>query len=67
MQARDVEWNSIAGLYAPGVDNLPFYARTHRFQMPGSTVVFEPHSGFATARHTMEKPQRRAAFFWAAL
>lgn len=55
MQACDVDWNPIEGLYVLGVDSFPFYTQMYYFQLPGSAVAFELHSGLVAARHAVEK------------
>ena len=38
-----------------GVDSFPFYTQMYYFQLPGSAVAFELHSGLVAARHAVEK------------
>lgn len=54
MQATDVNWDPIEGLYVIGVDSFPFYSQMYYFQLPGSAVAFELHSGLVAARHVAE-------------
>ena len=54
MQAADVDWNPIKGLYVIGVDSFPFYTQMYYFQLPGSAVAYELHSGLVAARHAAE-------------
>lgn len=54
MQACDVDWNPINGLYVIGVDSFPFYTQMYYFQLPGSAVAYELHSGLVAARHIKE-------------
>lgn len=51
MQAVDVNWIPIKGLYVIGVDSFSFYTQMYYFQLPGSAVAFELHSGLVAARH----------------
>lgn len=51
MQALDPNWQPIAGLYVVGVDSLPFYPSMYYFNMPGTAIAFEIHSGLVAARH----------------
>lgn len=51
MQAADIEWKPIPGLYVVGVDSFPFYTQIYYYQLPGSAVAFELHSGLVAARH----------------
>ncbi len=53
MQALDSDWNEIPGLYVIGVDSLPFYQSFYYFNMPGSAIAFEIHSGLVAARHAV--------------
>ena len=55
MQACDVDWNPIEGLYVLGVASFPFYTQMYYFQQPGSAVAFEVHWGLVAARHAVEK------------
>ena len=54
MQAADVNWNPVKGLYVIGVDSFPFYTQMYYFQLPGSAVAYELHSGLVAARHAAE-------------
>ena len=53
MQACDIDWNPIEGLYVIGVDSFPFYTQMYYFQLPGSAVAFELHSGIVAAQHAV--------------
>ena len=53
MQCCDADWNVIEGLYAVGMDSLPFYPSMYYFNMPGSGVAFEIYSGLTAARHAV--------------
>lgn len=51
MQRADATWNVIPGLYAIGVDSMPIYPSMYYFNMPGSGIAFEIHSGLVAARN----------------
>lgn len=54
MQACDVNWGAIPGLYVIGVDSFPFYTQMYYYQLPGSACAFELHSALVAARHAVD-------------
>lgn len=49
MQAADVNWNTIPGLFIAGDDSFPFYTQMYYYQLPGSAVAYALHSGIVAA------------------
>ena len=55
MEAADVNWNVIPGLYVIGNDSFPFYTQMYYFKLPGSAVAYCLHSALTASRNALAK------------